>query len=89
MTISGGGNLAPNGSAGTDSTGTSTNLTLNGGLNLSDGSILDYILGTSSDLVTLGDSGLWLNPNVTLNVTQGSGLMARDHVRADSLWWAG
>ncbi len=68
-----GGHLAPNGL-----TGTVNNLTLNGGLTLSNNSFLDYKLGnpavpTTSDLVTLGNgTSLTLGSNVTLDITQGA-----------------
>ena len=61
------GHLSPGGSAG-------TTLTLNGSLTLNDGAKLDYTLGTSPTLTSLDNAGvLTLNPNLTLNVTQGSG----------------
>ncbi len=79
VTINAGGHLAPNGFTGTSSPGPVNNLTLNGGLTLSDNSFLDYILGnqsisTSSDLITIGNNQpLNLGKSVTLNVTQGAG----------------
>ena len=75
VTIAGGADLAPNGFTGTSSPGTVTNLTLNGGLTLSNSASLDYILGTSSDLVTLGGAAhtLTLGTGVTLNITQAAG----------------
>ncbi len=69
-----GGHLAPNGL-----TGMVNNLTLSGGLALSNNAFLDYQLGnpavpTTSDLVTLGNgTSLTLGSNVTLDITQGAG----------------
>ncbi len=70
-----GGHLAPDGFISPASSGTPNTLTLNGGLNLGNNSSLDYILGTSSDVVTLGGTGktLTLGTGIALNITQAAG----------------
>ncbi len=70
-TVNSGGILAPGTAMASAGHSTGTTLTLTGGATLDSGSVLDFTLGSTSDLINT--SALTLNQNITINITQGSG----------------
>ncbi len=70
-TVDSGGILAPGTALASAGHSSGTTLTLAGGATLDSGSVLDFTLGSASDLIST--AALTLNQDITVNVTQGAG----------------